>query len=105
MIRSIYVIITVLLLAAPVTAAYVGEAKTKGHACEQIDGYLRAKANVPGNVEALVNDVNAKRKEQYARIATKNGVAVDQVAKLTAQKVIDSAPQHACELGSSSDLI
>ncbi len=97
MIRSVYVIIIALVLAAPVSAADVGEAKAKGHACEQTNGYLRATGNAPADVKALVKNVNAKRKEQYARIATKNGVAGDQVAKLTAQKVINSAPQYACE--------
>ena len=97
MIRGSYVIIMALLFAAPVSAADVGEAKTKGHACEQIDGYLRATASAPGNVGALVTNVNTKRKEHYAEIATKNAIAVDQVARLTAQKLINRAPQHACD--------
>jgi len=97
MIRSVYVIIIALLLAVPVSAADVGETKAKGHACEETNGYLRATANAPGDIKALVKNINAKRKEQYAKIATKNDVAVDQVAKLTAKKLINSAPQHACK--------
>ena len=97
MIRSVYVIIITLLLTAPVSAADVGEAKAKGQACEQSNGYLRAAANTPEDVKALVKNVNAKRKEQYTKIATKNGVTMDQVAKLTAKKLINSAPQHACK--------
>jgi len=95
--RSVYVIIIALLLVAPVSAADVGEAKTKGHACEQIDGYLQATAYAPADATALVKNVNTKRKEHYAEIATINDVAVDQVAKLTAQKLINRAPQHACD--------
>lgn len=97
MFRSIYVIIIALLLATPVSAANVGEAKAKGHACEQTNGYLRAAGSAPADVKTLVKNVNTKRKQQYAAIATKNGVAVDQVAKLTAQKLINQAPQHACK--------
>ncbi|MDJ0958560.1 MAG: YdbL family protein [Arenicellales bacterium] len=97
MFRGIYVIVIAFLLTAPVAAADVGDAKAKGHACEQTNGYLRATGSAPGDVKALVKNVNAKRKEQYAKIATKNGVAVDQVAKLTAQKLINAAPQHACK--------
>ena len=97
MFRSTYVIIIALLLATPVSAANVGEAKAQGHACEQTNGYLRATGSAPGDVKTLVENVNAKRKDQYTKIATKNGVAVDQVAKLTAQKLINSAPQHACK--------
>lgn len=97
MIRSVCVIVIALLLAFPVAAADVGEVKAKGHACEQTNGYLRATANAPEVAKAVVENVNAKRKEQYAKIATKNGIAVDQVAKLTVQKLINRAPQHACE--------
>ena len=97
MFRSIYVILIALLLAAAASAADVGEAKTKGQACEQTNGYLLAAGSAPGDVGTLVKEVNAKRKEQYAKIAAKNGVTVDQVAKLTAQKLINSAPQHACK--------
>lgn len=97
MFRSIYVIIITLFLATPVYAANVGEAKAKGHACEQTDGYLHATGSAPADVKTLIKNVNAKRKEQYAKIANKNSVAVDQVAKLTAQKLINNAPQHACK--------
>ena len=97
MIRSVFVIIIAFLLATPVFAANVGEAKAKGHVCEQTDGYLRATANALTGAKTLVKNVNAKRKEQYAAIATKNGVAVDEVAKLTAQKLINKAPQDACK--------
>ena len=97
MIRSVHVIIVTLLLAAPASAADVGEAKAKGQACEQTNGYLRATGSAPGDVKTLVENVNAKRKDQYTKIATKNRVAVDQVAKLTAQKLIYSATQHTCK--------
>lgn len=97
MIRNVYVITITLLLTAPASAGGVGEAKAKGHACEQTTGYLHAAANTPEDVKALVKNVNAERNDQYAKIATDNGVAVDQVAKLTAQKLLTSAPQHACK--------
>ena len=97
MIRSVCVITIALLSVAHAYAVDVGEAKTKGHTCEQTNGYLRATGSAPGDVRALVKDVNAKRKAQYAKIATKNGVEVVQVSRLTAQKLINSAPRHACE--------
>ena len=97
MIRSIYVIIITLFLASPALAATVSEAKASGHACEQTNGYLRATADAPQEVKTLIKDVNAKRKTQYTKIAEKNGVEVDQVAKLTAQRLINSAPQHRCK--------
>ena len=62
-----YVIIVALLLAAPVSAADVGGAKTNGYACERIDGHLRATVNAPEDVKALVENVNAKRKKGSVR--------------------------------------
>ena len=97
MVRSVFIIIIALFLTVSVAAANVGQAKNKGQACEQRNGYLRATAGAPGDVQALVKSVNAKRKAQYTNIANKNGVAVEQVAKLTAQKLINGAPQHACK--------
>ena len=97
MIRSIYAIIITLFLVSPVSAATVSEAKASGHACEHTNGYLRATADAPQEVKTLIKNVNAKRKTQYMKIAEKNGVKVDQVAKLTAQRLINSAPQYRCE--------
>ncbi len=97
MVRSIYIIVLTLLVANPVSAASVGEAKASGHACEQTNGYLQATGSAPPDVQSLVRGVNVKRKAQYSQIAEKNGVPVDQVAKLTAEKLINSAPQYRCK--------
>lgn len=97
MLRSLYIIVVIFLLATTVSAANLGQAKANGHACEQTNGYVRATAGAPDDVQALVKNINAKRKAEYTRIANKNEVAVDQVAKLTAQKVINSNPKFACK--------
>ena len=75
----------------------VAVAKAYGKACEQTDGYLRATLSADRNSKALVENVNAKRKEKYTKRANKKGVAVDQVAKRAAQKLINKAPQYACK--------
>lgn len=97
MLRSLYIIIVTFLLLTTVSAATLGQAKSNGQACEQPNGYLRSTAGAPGDVKALVKNINAKRKAEYVKIANKNGVAVDQVAKLTAEKVIKSNPKFACK--------
>lgn len=97
MLRSIYIVIFTFFLAASAAAAGVGQAKANGHACEQTNGYLRATAGAPDDVKALVKSINAKRKAEYARIANKNDVAVDQVAKLTAERLINKNPKFACK--------
>ena len=90
-------IVTLFFLAAPLSAANLDQAKASGHACELPNGYLRANAGAPGDVKAMVDNINGQRRAQYTRIANDNGVEVDQVAKLTAQKVIGAAPQFACK--------
>ncbi len=95
--KSSIVIILALLVAAPASAANLGAAKAGGQVCEQTSGYLRANAGAPGDVQEMVNNINAKRRAEYEKIAAKNQVTVGQVAKLTAEKVINLAPQHRCK--------
>ena len=80
------------LTALPVSAADLAQAKAAGLVGEQMNGYLGlVNPNAAGDVKALVNSINAQRQAEYQRIATKNGVPADEVAKLTAQKVIGQA--------------
>ena len=95
--RSMFVLILVLTFANSAAAADLGEAKAGGQVCEQTDGYLRSNTGAPGDVQAMVGKINAKRKAEYEKIANKNNVAVDQVARLTAEKVINKAPQFRCK--------
>lgn len=77
---------------APVAAADLGQAKSAGLVGEQMDGYLGVvQANAPADVKALVDSINRERRNAYQAIANKNGVSVDQVARVTAQKVIGQA--------------
>lgn len=89
-------VVCLALSATPASAADLGQAKAAGYVGEQVDGYLGlVRPDAPGDVKALVQDVNRKRRAEYEQIAGKNGVAVDQVARLTAEKVIrQAAPGH-----------
>ena len=77
-------------------AADLAQAKTAGLVGEQLDGYLGVvRADAPGDVKAMINSINSRRRTEYERIAKQNGVSVDQVSRLTAQKVIQqAAPGH-----------
>ena len=97
MLRSLYIVILTFLLVAPTTAANLNQARSQGHACEQTNGYLRATANAPGDVKSLVKSVNEKRKAKYTKIANENSVQVNQVGKLTAEKIINKNPKFACK--------
>lgn len=81
------------LTALPASAADLAQVKAAGLVGEQMNGYLGlVNPNAAGDVKALVNSINAQRQAEYQRIATKNGVPVDEVARLTAQKVIGQTP-------------
>lgn len=68
-------------------AADLKTAKDQGLVGEQISGYLGlVKSDAPADVKALVADVNAQRKNQFAQIAAKNGIAVEEAAKVFAKE-------------------
>jgi len=76
-----------LLTAMPALALDLHGARNAGLVGEKADGYAQALESTP-EVKALVADVNAKRKQEYARISKENGQPVDVVAKLAAQQII-----------------
>jgi uncharacterized protein len=68
-------------------------AKAAGQVGERPDGYLGAvSASAPPAIQRLVSDVNAKRKAKYAEIAKQNGTAVDVVAALMGEKLVQRTP-------------
>ena len=80
--------------AMPVTAASLAQAKAAGQVGELMNGYLGlVDPGAPADVKAMVNSINAQRRAEYQRIASKNGVPIDEVAKMTAQKVINQSPR------------
>lgn len=81
-----------LLVALPAWALSLQEARSSGMVGEKLDGYVAALKNTP-EVSSLVTEVNARRKQEYARISSQNGQPVDVVAKLAAQEVINKLPK------------
>lgn len=82
-----------LLVTLPIAAANLDQAKSSGLIGEQISGFLGVvKSDAPADVKALVESINAQRLAEYQRIANKNGVTSDTVAKLAAQKIINKIP-------------
>ncbi len=81
------------IIALPIAAANLEQAKSAGLIGEQISGFLGVvKNDAPADVKALVESINAQRLAEYQRIANKNGVTSDTVAKLAAQKIIAKTP-------------
>ncbi len=79
-----------LFVASPAFALTLEEAKDKNLVGEQTDGYLGSpKVNPSDKVEALIADINSKRKAKYQEIAKGNGTKLSAVEKLAAKKAID----------------
>jgi len=65
------------------------DAKSAGYIGEQRNGMLGlVDPNAPADVKALVESVNAKRKDAYVAIAKKNGTSLASVAALAGEKAI-----------------
>lgn len=85
--RSLLLLVAGLVFSANVFAISLQDAKSQGFVGEQTNGYLGVvKANP--EAQSLVSSVNAKRKSHYQKIATKNGISTQDVAKLAAEKAI-----------------
>ena len=90
--RGTFFLATLLIcagLALPAWALELHQARASGQVGELATGYVVALQPGAG-VDALVADVNAKRKTEYAKIAAQNGQSLDVVAKLAAPQIISS---------------
>ncbi|GAC25154.1 YdbL family protein [Paraglaciecola mesophila] len=77
-----------LLFASMSFAIELDDAKAQGFVGEQTDGYLGAVVSKP-DVIALIKEVNDKRKQKYAQLASKNNLTLEQVEKLAAKKAYE----------------
>jgi len=80
------------MLSTPACALTLAEAKARGLVGETPSGYLGVVRPGPA-VNALVKDINGKRKAAYQRIARKNGQPLATVEKLAGQKAINNTPK------------
>jgi len=90
LLQSAFVAI-LLLLAGNTFAATLDEAKAAGQIGEKQDGYIGlVQADVPADVVALVNEVNAQRRQRYQEIAQQNGIPVSEVIKLAFARAVEN---------------
>jgi uncharacterized protein YdbL (DUF1318 family) len=82
------IIIVSLLFSSIAFAIGLDEAKQKGLIGEKDNGYLGL-VIIQQDAQLLIKDINAKRKAVYIKLAAKNGITVQQVEKLAAQKAYD----------------
>jgi hypothetical protein len=72
-------------------ALTLDQARKQGLVGERRDGYL-GQVSGGGDVAAFVNEINAKRRAAYEAVASQNGIPLNQVERLAAEKLIAEAP-------------
>lgn len=78
-----------MMFAAPAMADSLDEARAAGLVGEQPDGYVGAvSASAPADIMSLIQAVNSQRMQKYQQIAAEKGVPAEQVAAITAEKLI-----------------
>ncbi len=69
------------------------EAKAQGLVGEQPDGYLGlVKSDAGADVRAMMNDINARRRQEYHAIAQRNHTELSVVEALAGKKAIEQTP-------------
>jgi uncharacterized protein YdbL (DUF1318 family) len=91
--------LAVLLMSLAFSTAFaldLGEAKDRGLVGEARTGYLEAvQKPASAEVQALIAEVNAKRKAQFERTAEKTGTTLPQVANRFWELAVErTAPGH-----------
>ncbi len=77
------------LAALPARADALDDARAAGLVGERADGYAAVvDPSASADIKALVNDINAKRRAAYQKIAGEKGVPVEQIGAITAEKII-----------------
>ncbi len=95
----------IVLGALTANAGTLDDAKSAGQIGEGVDGYLHlVDKNAPGDVKALVKDVNSKRKTKYKDIAKSRGASVEDVAALAGAKLVKRTPTGQYVMDSSGKM-
>jgi uncharacterized protein YdbL (DUF1318 family) len=71
-------------------ALSLDEAKAKGQVGEKASGYLGAVTGENADVQALVSDINQKRRQAYEEIAKRNGTSLNSVETLAGEKAMQN---------------
>lgn len=85
-------------VASSAFALSLDEAKANGLVGEKPNGYLGAVNPSNAEAQALIEDVNQKRRQAYEEIAKRNGTNVQAVQMLAGEKAIQNTkPGHFVE--------
>ena len=90
-ITNVFLALLISMLAVTIAVASpLTQPKADGLIGEQANGYIgMVKQNVPADIKKLVNDVNAKRKAGYQKIAKKQGTSLIEVERVGGNTAIE----------------
>ncbi len=80
------------LAVAPASAQSLDQLRKSGAVGERFDGFAVARQG-GGSARAIVDQINAKRRQIYAKRASQQGVSVDQVGRVYAKTIQGKAPR------------
>jgi len=91
--KTIVTLITagLLLIALPAWSLDLQTAKDQGLVGETPGGYLESVKSPTAEIKSLVDEINAKRKQKYQEIATRNNTSLQAVEKLAGKKAIEKS--------------
>jgi uncharacterized protein YdbL (DUF1318 family) len=87
-------------VANPADAIALSAARSQGLVGETRSGFLAPVKSPSSDVQQLIQSVNAKRRNHYRKIAGGNGVGIEEVGRLSADKTINGLPRGAYFQGS-----
>ena len=83
--------VSLFIFSTPAFAISLADAKAQGAVGEKQSGYTGAVQGAGSpDVQAIVNDVNQKRKDKYFEIAKKNGTELAAVEALAGKKAVEA---------------
>ena len=85
-------VLAALFVTAPAQAQSLDALRASGAIGERWDGYAVVRDGGVAGAKATVDKVNAKRRDIYAKRATKDGVSTEQVGMVYAQQIIQQVP-------------
>ncbi len=90
-ITNVFLALLISMMAMSVAiASPLSQPKADGLIGEQANGYIGlVKQNVPADIKKLVNDVNAKRRAGYQKIAKKQGTSLAEVERVGGNTAIE----------------
>lgn len=81
-----------LTTATPAFAIDLQTARAKGLVGETQSGYVAAVRSPSGEVAKLIAKVNSARRARYRQLAQRNNLRVEEVASVTAPRIISALP-------------